>query len=247
MNDGNHEDAMQGQNGPLAPGVSYNQFSNILIDSNLIIRVTDPNLQFATYLQGIDAFDEDWTNMTVTNNVIVTSSCYGVFIESMHNGLIADNTAVDDGLYSTPGCSPEIGVGAATHESVNSTNSRTVNNTAPMIIILNTLTGVTGDHNIAQNFISREAGTRLFMSLDGSTYSFINTPGSYPNNNIIDSVGPSGEFTTYSPSTLIYTLLPKAGAPIIGAGTTGSPLPTVDIIGAARSQPYVAGAYTTLR
>jgi hypothetical protein len=62
-----------------------------------------------------------------------------------------------------------------------------------------------------------------------------------------DSVGPSGEFTTYSPSTLTYNLLPKAGAPIIGAGTTGSPLPTVDILGAARSQPYEVGAYTTLQ
>ena len=42
MGDGNHEDAMQGQNGPLAAGVVYNAFSNILIDSNLIIRADGP-------------------------------------------------------------------------------------------------------------------------------------------------------------------------------------------------------------
>src|SRR6202795_4371187 len=36
IGDGNHEDAMQGQNGPLAAGVAFNAFSNILIDSNLI-------------------------------------------------------------------------------------------------------------------------------------------------------------------------------------------------------------------
>ena len=59
--DGNHEDAMQGQNGPLPAGVAFNAFSNILIDSNLILRQTDPNNPFPTYLQGIDAFDEDWT------------------------------------------------------------------------------------------------------------------------------------------------------------------------------------------
>ena len=44
IGDGNHEDAMQGQNGPLLTGVPYNAFSNILIDSNLVIRQTDPKL-----------------------------------------------------------------------------------------------------------------------------------------------------------------------------------------------------------
>src|SRR6202012_3773717 len=64
VGDGNHEDAMQGQNGPLAAGVAYNTFSNILIDSNLIVRALDASNPFPTYLQGIDAFDENWTNMT---------------------------------------------------------------------------------------------------------------------------------------------------------------------------------------
>jgi hypothetical protein len=34
IGDGNHEDAMQGQNGPLPAGAALNYFSNILIDSN---------------------------------------------------------------------------------------------------------------------------------------------------------------------------------------------------------------------
>jgi hypothetical protein len=42
LGDGNHEDAMQGQNGALATGVLYNSFSNILIDSNLVIRQDGP-------------------------------------------------------------------------------------------------------------------------------------------------------------------------------------------------------------
>ena len=46
MGDGNHEDAMQGQNGPLAAGVALNFFSNILIDSNLVVRETVPNNPF---------------------------------------------------------------------------------------------------------------------------------------------------------------------------------------------------------
>ena len=116
IGDGNHEDAMQGQNGPLPPGVAFNAFSNILIDSNLIARQTDPQLAFPTYLQGIDAFDEDWTNITVTNNVIVTSACHGITFASIHNSLIANNTVVEDGLFPTPGCVAAINIGGATHQ-----------------------------------------------------------------------------------------------------------------------------------
>ena len=116
VGDGNHEDAMQGQNGPLPPGVAFNAFSNILIDSNLIARQTDPQLAFPTYLQGIDAFDEDWTNVTVTNNVVITSACHGITFGSIHNSLIANNTVVEDGLFPTPGCVAAINVGGATHE-----------------------------------------------------------------------------------------------------------------------------------
>src|ERR1700733_8252608 len=57
VGDGNHEDAMQGVIGILPAGATVNHLQNILIDSNLVIRQTDPELSFPTYLQGIDAFD----------------------------------------------------------------------------------------------------------------------------------------------------------------------------------------------
>ena len=57
LNDGNHNDAMQGILAPLAvTGSTVNNYEAILIDSNTVIRQTDPNLAFPTYLQGIDAF-----------------------------------------------------------------------------------------------------------------------------------------------------------------------------------------------
>ena len=42
IGDGNHEDAMQGQAGFLPAGATVNHFQNVLIDSNVVIRQTDP-------------------------------------------------------------------------------------------------------------------------------------------------------------------------------------------------------------
>ncbi len=148
IGDGNHEDAMQGQNGPLGAGVVYNAFSNILIDSNLIARETAPNNPFPTYLQGIDAFDEDWTNVTVTNNVIVTSACHGITFESIHNSLIANNTVLNDGLFPVPGCIAAINVGGASHEGPLSTNTIIRNNLSSQLNIDTRNTGVVPDHNV---------------------------------------------------------------------------------------------------
>ena len=72
---------------------------------------------------------------------------------------------------------------------------------------------------------------------------YLGNPGTYGNGNIIDSGGTQSEFVNFNPASLSYTLLLKRGARAIGAGiTTGAP--TVDILGAARSVPYTAGAYS---
>jgi len=78
MGDGVHPDAMQGVIGVLASGVAVNTYAYILIDSNTVIRQVDPHLTFPQGLQGIDAFDSNWQYLTVTNNVVITSSCYGI-------------------------------------------------------------------------------------------------------------------------------------------------------------------------
>jgi parallel beta-helix repeat protein len=149
IGDGNHEDAMQGQNGPLLRGIPYNAFSNILIDSNLVIRQTDPKLAFATYLQGIDAFDEDWTNVTVTNNVVVTTACWGIFFSSSHNGKIINNTVVADNLMPAPGnCKPLVVVGDKTHQGPSSSDNIIRNNIANGLSIYNLVPNMTMDHNI---------------------------------------------------------------------------------------------------
>ena len=237
--DGNHEDAMQGQNGPLPAGVGFNAFSNILIDSNLILRQTDPNNPFPTYLQGIDAFDEDWTNMTITNNVVVTSACSGIAFSSIHNSLIANNTVVDDGAGRAPGCIASVSVGGATHQGPLSSNTVVRNNLASQVDIDNRNIGVEADHNVGMF----STGPALAWYVNG-TVQFFSRPGPYMNGNIIDAGGAKSEFLNFNPSTLTYTVILKSGAPAVGAGTAAG-APTVDILGIPRtgSNYTTAGAY----
>jgi Right handed beta helix region len=238
VGDGNHEDAMQGQNGPLPAGAALDYFSNILIDSNLILHKTDPQLPFLTYLQGIDAFDEDWTNLTVTNNVIVTSACSGIGFGSIHNSLIANNTVLEDGLYSTPGCVAAIDVGGATHEGTLSTNTVIRNNLTTQLNVDTRDVGVTMDHNVV---LCCGPGPFITWYVNG-VVQFLSQPGTYGNGNIIDTEGPKGEFINFNPATLTYTVMLKSGATAIGAGIAGAP--TVDILGVTRAAPYAAGAYS---
>jgi hypothetical protein len=235
IGDNNHEDAMQGQNGPLAPGAALNYFSNILIDSNLVIRQTDPQLAFPQYLQGIDTFDEDWTNVTVTNNVIVTSACYGIYYASIHGSMIANNTVVDDGSNMAPGCIASVAVGGYTHEGPASTNTIVRNNLASQIDVDNRFSGVEADHNVG--ICCR--GPELSWYVNG-VVQYYSAPGMYTNSNIIDSGGTNAEFVNFSPSTLTYTLMLKSGAQAISAGIAGPP---TDILGVTRAAPYTAGAY----
>jgi hypothetical protein len=239
LGDGNHEDAMQGQIGFLPAGAAVNYFSNILIDSNTIIRQVDPNLAYPTYLQGIDAFNEDWTNVTVTNNVIVTSACWGIVYASIHDSMIANNTVLNDGLIPMSGnCAPTVAIEDKTPESVSSSNSILRNNLANALEVYNLDPGVQMDHNVSVS----TKGNGYLSKYDDGIISYFSAPGDYARDNSIDSGGVAEEFREFSPSTLTYNLELKSGAQAIGAGVaTGAP--TVNILGYTRTVPYNAGAY----
>jgi hypothetical protein len=231
IGDGNHEDAMQGVIGVVTPGVALNHFQNILIDSNLVVRQTDPELAFPTYLQGIDNFNSDWANVTITNNVVITSGCHSISFSSIHGSLIANNTVVEDGLVSTPGCIASVSVGA-------STNTIVRNNLTSQLDVDTRGSGVVADHNVAM----LSAGALISWYVNG-VVQFLGKPGTYANGNIIDAGGAKSEFVNFNPSTLTYNVTLKAGAQAIGAGTaTGAP--TLDILSAKRVAPYTAGAYS---
>jgi hypothetical protein len=237
IGDGNHEDAMQGLTGYLAPGATVNHFQNIVIDSNLVIRQTDPELSFPAGLQGIDAFDSDWTNVTVTNNVVITSTCWGMYFSSIHNSLIANNTVVEDGLVVVPGCTATLAVADKSHEGPSSSDTVVRNNLASQINVYNLDPGVVADHNVAMCCSGREISWYVNGALQ-----YLSNPGTYANGNIIDSGGATSEFVNFNPATLTYNVMLKSGARAIGAGTAGAP--TADILGVTRTAPYAVGAYS---
>jgi len=237
VGDGNHEDAMQGQAGFLPPGATVNHFQNVLIDSNRIVRQTDPGLPFPTYLQGIDAFDADWTNVTVTNNVVITSACHGITFGSIHNSLIADNTVVEDGRVATPGCVAAINVGGATHQGSLSSYTAVRNNLTSRLNVDTRNIGVGADHNVAMCC----AGPEISWYVNG-VIQYNSKVGAYPNGNIIDAGGTKAEFVNFNPAALTYNVLLKSGAQAIGAGSAAGPL--LDILGYTRAAPYTTGAYS---
>jgi hypothetical protein len=246
IGDGNHEDVAQGQNGPRLKGVIYNHFSNIMIDSNLAIRQTDPKLPFPTYLQGIDAFSEEWTNVTVTNNVVVTSACWGIGFSSVHNSKIINNTVLDDGTAAvtkaTAGkvkCSPGITVGDKTHEGSSSNDVIIRNNIANGLSVYNLDPNITMDHNICLAINGR---CQILTYVDGKPNWGVFKPGEYADHNIIDRRGAEGMFIGFDPVKFVYDLRLKSGARAIGAGNSAE-APPVDIAGTPRGSRIDLGAY----
>ena len=197
------------------PASPSNNYSQILIDSNTVIRQTDPSLPFPTIgLQGIDAFDSDWTYLTVTNNIVVTSACAGISFSSVHGGLIANNTAVNDRLFRIlPFARPRISVGDKTHQGSSSNGVAVRNNLANQMTVYNLDPGVTADHNVGM----ATAGP-VFVWYVNRVGTYYGSPGTYGNANIIAAGGPAAEFVDFDPSTLTYNLKLKAGAPATKAG-----------------------------
>jgi hypothetical protein len=228
---GAHMDGMQGY-----PGVS----SNVVIDSNRVIRQTDPNLPFPTYLQGIDAFDGDWTNLTVTNNVVVTTACWGIFFSSVHNGKIINNTVVADGLVPAPGnCRPLVVIGDKTHEGPSSSDSIIRNNIANGLSIYNLVPNMTMDHNICLGINGK---CQIVTYLNGKPDWGTVKPGMHGDHNFIDGRGAGGMFVNFDPAKLVFDLRLRPGAPAIGAGNPEG-APPVDITGAPRGRKVDIGAY----
>jgi hypothetical protein len=233
-------DGMQGYPGrAVPPGVSKT-FKNVVIDSNRVIRQADPKLPFSTDLQGIDAFDGDWANLTVTNNVVVTSACWGIGFASVHGGKIINNTALSDGLAPTAGgCKPLVAVGDKTHDGLPSNDAIIRNNIANGLNIYNVNPNMTMDHNLCLTIDGR---CSIITYLKGKPNWGVSKPGQYGDHNVIVAGRGAGEFVKFDPASLVFDLRLRPGARAIGAGNPAE-APPVDITGTPRGPRIDAGAY----
>jgi hypothetical protein len=244
---------MQGFIGPLdkaiamknPKGAPYNAFSNILIEGNRCVRQTVPNLKYPTNFQGIDAFDSDWTNLKVVNNVVVTSACWGIGYASVHGGMIINNTVLDDGSNvgnkNAAGqvmCRPWIGMGDASHEGLSSDDVVVRNNIAPAYRMDNVAPSVAMDHNIC---VPIDGKCQITTSVGGKPRTVAN-PGVYGDHNVIARQDTSAMFVDFDPAKYVFDLKLKPGAVAIGAGSPKD-APSVDITGAPRGRRIDAGAY----
>lgn len=130
-----HYDFIQNNLGPLTNGATYNQFDDVFVAGNKLIRVTDPNLTNGdVYIQGITDFNSSVSRLYVVNNLIVTYSCYGINVSSVQNSVVAYNTIADDTADGGPShCSPIIQVGIQVHETAApvTSNLLVIGNVAP--------------------------------------------------------------------------------------------------------------------
>ena len=196
-NNGDHHDGIQGW-------TEYGQASatNVVIDRNYVVSSTGIYSTIPTVptgvgddiLQGISIFDGVWSNVAVTNNVVLATGYHGLSLYGMTNATVENNTVIQQG-------GDQFGIWLGIFPSANGVQpvNVVVRNNIANSFNLNT-TGVVYDHNLAFAM----AGTAC--------------------DPYIPIVNPSDVFVTYSMATATFNFNLCPGSPAIGAGSAvGTP------------------------
>jgi hypothetical protein len=240
-----HPDFMQGQSyGCNAAGQNCDTLNNLVIDSNIAIRQTDINMPFAKVslvagqIQGIDTFDGQWNNVTIENNIVITTTYHGIAYYGVHGAVIANNIVLSDG--NDKKLIPWITVQSQKNHTVSSDVVIRNNITSGLNYAAET-TNAKVDHNYC---VSTNGHCNLSLVFGGKLDRFA-IPGVYGDDNIIDLNGPSDLFNKFSLVDGTVTELDLRLKPGTRAVGTGNPeaAPTTDITGAERTLPYDLGAY----
>jgi hypothetical protein len=240
-----HPDFMQGQPyGCSAAGQNCDTLSNLVIDSNIAIRQTDPNMPFAKIslvegaIQGIDTFDGQWINVKVTNNIVITSTYHGIAYYGVHGAVIANNIVLGDGH------SVKLIPWITVQSQKNHTASSDViirNNIASGLNYAPETNNINVDHNLC---VSLTGHCTLGLVFGGKLDRF-SVPGVYGDDNIIELNGASdlfNKFTVVDGTVTELDLRLKPGTRAVGTGNPEA-APITDITGSARTIPYDLGAY----
>ena len=201
---------------------------NVVIDSNYIQSQTVTNLALAVALQGISIFDGFWQNVSITNNVVLTSGLAGITIAGVNGLHIINNSVMNIPLngvsqsaaYWMYSGATWITAGGTTHEGGTTSNVIVRNNIAPLIAAT---AAASENCPITESFCSHTANPYVELdhnlSLDQTAYTAPTI------------------FLTFSPTTAQYNLVLKGTAstnPAIGTGNSVL-MPATDILGHVRS------------
>ncbi len=142
-----HPDGSQGEGFPLPKGSVGETFTDIELDSNLLIDRYDPTNPYPFAMTGMDDYSGvgfiTWDHLKITNNVFISSGTCILYELNIVNSLIANNICLPSGFNrALPGISISL---------TNNSNNRICNNIATAIGYSSP--GVTMDHNIASKYI----------------------------------------------------------------------------------------------
>jgi hypothetical protein len=221
-----HNDAIQGWNWGNRLGITN---KNVVIDSNYIQSQTVTSLPLAsTDLHGIAIFDGFWQNVSITNNVVLTSSNSGITIAGVNGLHIINNSVMDiplngvsqSQMYWMYSGMTWITAGGTTHEGGTTTNVIVRNNIAPLIAAS---AAVSGNCPVTESYCNHTANPNVVQD---HNISLVQT--SYTAANL---------FVTFNIAAAQYNLVLKGTAstdPAIGKGSA-SLMPALDFLGHARS------------
>ena len=242
-----HPDFMQGQPARVPGTRDPVPASDILIERNTAILQTDPDLPFSDKIdptfvvQGISAFDGDWTRVTIRNNLIITLAYHGITLMGVHDSKIVNNTVL--GVDRNQKLIPWISITPAKsmYGTVPSSNVLVANNITTGILIDPRNDKITVAHNLV---LQGEGPKRRLYSTSDSMLNprDADRPGQHGQGNVISPAPYAAIFRRFDTANLAYDARVRSGLKLPVKPDTDL-LPADDITGAKRQGTPMIGAF----
>ena len=183
-----HHDGIQGWS---LKGVHQ---KNIVIDSNFVARSTGkyksiPPVSSAVF-QGISIFDGPFSDVTISNNVVMATASHGIALYGCTDSTIERNTVIYQGQNPAKPCWIGVFVGKPKWGAVEPSNIKIRNNIAPTYAL-----------------------TKMGVELENN-FSF-KAPGK-PYQTSVTIVDPSRTFRRFEPAAAVFDLTVKEDSPAAG-------------------------------
>ncbi len=259
-----HADSLQG----LISASGASQRTNLLVDSNMIIRQVNPASKFSDGFQGPFTSSGKWVDVAIVRNVVIGSAqANGISWDYASYELVAQNTVIWDGCTSSsqPAClsiEPNLRPFAVGNDHVVGDHIVAINNIASgaALAISNYPSGFVDPATVGDRASNNLVFDSSMSYWNGSAGVFVTTPaGTYAGNSLLAVDAPANVFVNLgrnAAGTGPWDLHLVPQSPAIGLGVASAPeltvivaaypnlaLPTTDIEGRPYGTAVEAGAY----